>query len=241
MSARRRPARKSAGIGLSYAEQPTSSSSEDAEDALSDSGREGGAGATKGKRKVVGTLNEVLTHQHLVHNGASCLSSAKQFVSEPELRIQLPLEVACAMDAVLDLAKLDPETATRDDLDAFDKVVVQFELDNATAKTRHFWAGGHQWSYGSPGWEKLLRGLKVEADRNAKLKKPVAIEPPVVVCHVVHAGVWARPPLTGPSSASAKKRKRTSKGKGKSRLVVADSEKDEVDQPGSESWGSDSS
>jgi len=51
MSARRRPARKSAGIGLGYAEQPTSSSSEDAEDALSDSGREGGAGATKSKRK----------------------------------------------------------------------------------------------------------------------------------------------------------------------------------------------
>ena len=85
---------------------------------------------------AVGSLESVLRHQHASHNGATFISATKLFDCEPRQPISLPLEVSCVMSALLDLAKLDPGTATADDLDAFTAIVRAYEWENSPKHQR---------------------------------------------------------------------------------------------------------
>ncbi|BGP42488.1 hypothetical protein JCM10449v2_006493 [Rhodotorula kratochvilovae] len=162
---------------------------------------------TKG---FIGPLDAVLAHQHRAHNEASHLPSPKQFNGEPQLRLSLPLEVACAVGAVVEFTKIDPEKATLADLVRFDKLVAKYVWDNATSWKRNFYVGRWQ-NPQAPGWEDLLYAIKVEADRAAKAKPPLSLDPPVIVCHLRNASDWGRLPLEPPPEPPVREKKKKAK------------------------------
>lgn len=102
---------------------------------------------------VVGPLPLVLAHQHARHNQADCLSTTRLCADGPQFRIELPLEVVRAVDALIDLAKLDPATATRDDLVRFDRLVTMYEWTNTLSWKRH----AAHWPWTDQAWEDLVR------------------------------------------------------------------------------------
>ncbi|GAA5836571.1 hypothetical protein JCM9279_000428 [Rhodotorula babjevae] len=142
---------------------------------------------------AVGPLRWVLKHQHVWHNQADSLVGSRSFRNEPQLRIVLPLEVACTVDAVLDLAKLDPADATRDDLIRFNELVLRYEWDNPGGSWKR-----HVWNWRSrtlQGLKTLLNLIKLEAQRAAAAKPPHSLEPPVIICHLHDAGDWNKLPI----------------------------------------------
>ncbi|GAA5943003.1 hypothetical protein JCM3775_000229 [Rhodotorula graminis] len=159
-------------------------------------------------KDVIGPLRRVLDHQHEWHNQADSLAGPRSFSNVPQLRIALPLEVACAIDALIDLAKLDPADATRDDFVRFNKLVVRYEWDSPGASWKRHW-----WNYCSAysdrqGWHDLLLVIKLEAQRAAAAKPPYSVDPPVVVCQLSDSRDWDKLPLpkTPPKPANKKKR-----------------------------------
>ncbi|BGP42495.1 hypothetical protein JCM10449v2_006503 [Rhodotorula kratochvilovae] len=172
----------------------------------------------------IGPLDTVLAHQHRVHNDVSHLQLPEQFNGEPQLRLSLPLEVACAVGAVLEFTKIEPEKATLADLVRFDKLFAKYVWDNATSWKRNFYVGRWQ-NPRAPGWEDLLYAIKVEADRAAKAKPPLSLDPPVIVCHLRNASDWGRLPLKPPPEPPARKKK---KKKAKAPRVEQGAEGDEA-------------
>lgn len=90
--------------------------------------------------KWVGSLEDVLRHQHLVHNSRNCLESKElKDKSQPIVRLSASLEVACAISALLDLADLDPAPATGADLDNFEqRSVLWWEWENSRIGKRNY-------------------------------------------------------------------------------------------------------
>ncbi|GAA6036525.1 hypothetical protein JCM8097_003547 [Rhodosporidiobolus ruineniae] len=130
--------------------------------------------------KEVGTLFTVLQHLHQCHNYKDKLSSRltttpDQHAPSP-FHVRLPLEIACATSAMLELGNLDPNSAQTSDLTAASRRC-RWEWENSLTSKRYFYAG---WD---DGWKGLLRTLKREVDKGAKLKPPLALEPPVIVFH----------------------------------------------------------
>ncbi|TNY22863.1 hypothetical protein DMC30DRAFT_414738 [Rhodotorula diobovata] len=154
---------------------------------------------------VVGPLPLVLAHQHARHNQADCLSTTRLCADGPQFRIELPLEVVRAVDALIDLAKLDPATATRDDLVRFDRLVTMYEWTNTLSWKRH----AAHWPWTDQAWEDLLYTVKTEADRARKARPPYSLDPPVIECHLRDPSDWARLPLptVSPSPVQPSKKK----------------------------------
>ncbi|GAA5892407.1 hypothetical protein JCM8208_005814 [Rhodotorula glutinis] len=159
----------------------------------------------------VGPLEEVLRHLHARHNGATCISTAKHFNDEPRLPLSLPLEVSCAVSALLYLAKLDSATATAADLDAFNDIAKLYDWDNSPS--RKWFSATHRWS-SVKGWRDLLCAVKVCADRAAKRSPPQSLDPPIIACTLHDARDWHRLPIR-PSTPDAVPAKIKIKGKSK--------------------------
>lgn len=87
----------------------------------------------------VGTLQDVLQHQHLAHNSVSCLGK-KDIMADTQapIRLSAPLEIICTITALLDLAQLDPATATYADLDDFQRDIGWWVWENSATSTRYF-------------------------------------------------------------------------------------------------------
>jgi len=85
---------------------------------------------------VFGPLERVVQHQHEFHNNADALAGGRAFRNKPQLRIVLPLEIVCVLDAVMDLAKLDPSDAVSDDLVRFNRIVGMYEWENSVSPRR---------------------------------------------------------------------------------------------------------
>ncbi|GJN93479.1 hypothetical protein Rhopal_006536-T1 [Rhodotorula paludigena] len=66
----------------------------------------------------VGTLSDVLYHLHDVHDTPK-LSASKEVPASPQFRFSSSKAVQAAMHKVLELAKLDPETASKQDILSF--------------------------------------------------------------------------------------------------------------------------
>ncbi|GAA5896674.1 hypothetical protein JCM8208_004262 [Rhodotorula glutinis] len=143
---------------------------------------------------TVGPLRLVLAHLHEWHNGADSLDSLRALKQKPQPRIVLPLEVVCAVDAIIKLAKLEPAEATRDDLVRFDKLVRHLEWDNpGPSWKRQSW----NWRYGNmQTWEQLLYTIKTAAHRAATAKPPYSLEAPVILCELSDHRDWDKLPLS---------------------------------------------
>ncbi|GJN93472.1 hypothetical protein Rhopal_006529-T1 [Rhodotorula paludigena] len=121
----------------------------------------------------VASLVEVLQHQHRMHNGLSSLDAKSTLAPheiEPALRIELPLEVACAVSAIVELADLDSSTACLSDLDSFTDGVHYLEWENTTSVRSRFYT-----------WSSLVSHVRTEVHKAAKQKPPLSLDPPVIV------------------------------------------------------------
>ncbi|KPV74052.1 uncharacterized protein RHOBADRAFT_54617 [Rhodotorula graminis WP1] len=161
----------------------------------------GPAPATRSSRQAaaderaapVGSLEEVLRHMHAWHNGDTFIAKPKRFNDEPRLPVSLSLEVSCAVGALLDLAKLDPATATADHLDAFTAIVSEYLWDNSPSHKSF----PTMWRSRKPDktWLELLRAVKINVDRAAKLSPPESLDPPVIACTLRDPRDWSRLPI----------------------------------------------
>ncbi|GAA6054364.1 hypothetical protein JCM3770_003338 [Rhodotorula araucariae] len=128
------------------------------------------------RKGAIGTLIQVLQHQHDKHNIEDHISQPKRFAAAPEFRIELPLEIACAMSAVLDLVQLDPRTAGHKELERADRNVLYFEWENSPVTKRI--------CRGRPAWFYLcLCFVKYQGDKRAAMKPPLPLDPPCLVLH----------------------------------------------------------
>ncbi|GAA5903575.1 hypothetical protein JCM6882_002990 [Rhodosporidiobolus microsporus] len=123
----------------------------------------------------VASLADLLKHQHLAHNNEKQLGS-RDTTSPPDsppFRVHLPLEIACAMSAILDVGKLDPETAGRKELRRLDRAA-WLTWENSTTAKKHFYRGG---------WHALVMRIKRETDKAHKSRSPRSLDPPCIVLH----------------------------------------------------------
>jgi hypothetical protein len=100
-------------------------------------------GGSPGRDLFVGPLIDLLEHQHQEHSEFKYWYNENK-KEEPQLHFDLPLEVACAVSALVDLGDLDDD-ATKSDLDELDKKA-RWEWENAHCKKKHY-----------EGWRGLVR------------------------------------------------------------------------------------
>ena len=86
----------------------------------------------------VGPLVEVLQHQHRFHNSAAQLPAKAAKISYPPFRVSLPLEVACGIEALLELHHLDDSKAKKRHLDEASKKSAGYEWVNSGLLRHHF-------------------------------------------------------------------------------------------------------
>ncbi|BGP13385.1 hypothetical protein JCM10213v2_001304 [Rhodosporidiobolus nylandii] len=159
----------------------------------------------------VGELVTVLKHQHKLHNFDTHLSKplttsiAKDPASAKILfRVHLPLEIVCAVSAILELAEVDA-TAGRKELKKADDGG-HWEWANSTTHKRFAWR-----TEGALGLASLslptplpsltshllpdvlvqLHLIKRETDKANKLKPPKSLEPPEIVYHPLPDNHWS--------------------------------------------------
>lgn len=98
---------------------------------------------------AVGPLVDVLEHLHENHNAADTIQDKRRFGSAPEHHIKLPLEVACAVSALLEVNQLDPATAGVAELERAEEGVRRYEWENCSSSWRNF--------YPNKAWFDLVR------------------------------------------------------------------------------------
>jgi len=160
--------------------------------------------------KSIGPLVSVLEHLHEHHNSSDAIYELKASESPPNFHITLPLEVACAVTAILEVNQLDPSTAGAAELERAEKGVRDYVWDNHRPTRRNF-SGERAWydlvrlalspslslsrRVGPHADDPLLppscllrtqlHAVKKEGEKLARLKPPVYLDPPIVVMHPV--------------------------------------------------------
>ncbi|BGP42475.1 hypothetical protein JCM10449v2_006480 [Rhodotorula kratochvilovae] len=127
---------------------------------------------------AVGPLAYVLAHLHAQHNGANSIVEKRRAKGEPQFHVALPLEVACAVGALLEVNELDEATAGIKELDHADLAVKAYEWENRTSSHRRFAAAD-----GRRAWFDLLFTIKTQGAKLARMKPPLFLDPPVIVLH----------------------------------------------------------
>ncbi|GAA5852771.1 hypothetical protein JCM9279_003966 [Rhodotorula babjevae] len=133
--------------------------------------------AHRGRFGAIGPLVDVLEHLHRHHNQDDTVYGECGVGSKPQFHITIPLEVACAVTAILEVHQLDPSTAGVPELERADKGVHKYVWDNHSASRRNY--------SGKRAWFELLWAVKKEGDKLAHLKTPVYLDPPVIVMHPI--------------------------------------------------------
>ncbi|PRQ75976.1 hypothetical protein AAT19DRAFT_12998 [Rhodotorula toruloides] len=158
----------------------------------------------------IGPLVDVLRHLHISHNFDNSVQTAKALKKGPQFHIKLPLEVACAVSAILEVGDLDETTAGQKELHDLEHDVRTYgwEWENSTCAQRKYWS-----------WFRLLYKIKVESDKAARNKPPLALEPPCIVLRQWHFDL--------PPPGNDSDEEHAPRSTGRFRRVVSDSEEDE--------------
>lgn len=99
----------------------------------------------------IGPLLEVLQHHHRFHNSAPLpWPTAAVKASYPPFRVSLPLEVACGIEALLELHCLDDSKAKKHHLDEASKKSAGYEWVNSGLSRRYFSGKGAWWNLVRP-------------------------------------------------------------------------------------------
>ncbi|GAA5896508.1 hypothetical protein JCM8208_004218 [Rhodotorula glutinis] len=125
----------------------------------------------------IGPLVDVLKHLHEYHNKEFTILGQRPDKPQPQFHLSLPLEVACAVSALLEVNQLDPATAGLKDLERASKGVRKYVWDNRSSSWRNY--------TGERAWFDLLYTVKKEGDKLARLKPPIYLDPPVIVMHPI--------------------------------------------------------
>lgn len=107
-------------------------------------------------KNCIGPLVDVLKHQHLAHNFQNFVPNDKVLRAGPQFHINLPLEIACAVSALLELGNLDEATAGLYELRAYFDSVHSIEWENATCFKRKFRWRGKWFDLVRPSVQRLL-------------------------------------------------------------------------------------
>jgi hypothetical protein len=94
-----------------------------------------------------GSLQDIVAHQQRDHNAFEpSFQSQKELKAGLRFRFSKPLEVSCAIFALLEVGDLDPEGASLEDFNSLDGG--RYRWDNSRAKRKYFWK-----------WSDLVRPL----------------------------------------------------------------------------------
>ncbi|GAA5988853.1 hypothetical protein JCM10908_006199 [Rhodotorula pacifica] len=116
----------------------------------------------------IGPLPTVLTHLHMFHNKDQELPQRGPRATEPQLRVSLPLEVACGMAEILELHGLTDRQAELRHLDRASKLSQGYQWRNSNMTRYRF--------QGKKAWCDLLAWIKLEGDKLGKIG--LALDPP---------------------------------------------------------------
>ena len=94
----------------------------------------------------MGPLVEVLQHQHRLHNSNSFLPADAAKASYPPFRVSLPLEVACGIEALLELHRLDEMKAKKRHLVEVSKKSSGYKWVNSGITRRNFFGRHALWN-----------------------------------------------------------------------------------------------
>ncbi|GAA5864346.1 hypothetical protein JCM8547_005792 [Rhodosporidiobolus lusitaniae] len=120
----------------------------------------------------VGDLQSLLEHQHKEHGDFDYIWRSPLKHAVP-FHLALPVEVASAMSALLELGGFDDSTATEAELDDLEKKTSSFDWLNGHGQRKHF-----------QGWRPLLDTVYRESLRFAKMKPRRAMDPPCIACKI---------------------------------------------------------
>ncbi|GAA5852742.1 hypothetical protein JCM9279_003953 [Rhodotorula babjevae] len=125
----------------------------------------------------IGPLISVLEHLHEHHNYDTEIYEFRAREQQQPFHITLPLEVACAVTAILEVNQLDPSTAGVAELERAERGVRNYVWDNHRPTRRIF--------TDERAWFDVLHAVKKDGEKLARLKPPVYLDPPVIVMHPV--------------------------------------------------------
>lgn len=94
----------------------------------------------------MGPLVEVLQHQHRLHNSNSFLPADAAKASYPPFRVSLPLEVACGIESLLELHRLDETKAKKRHLVEASKKSAGYKWVNSGITRRNFFGKHALWN-----------------------------------------------------------------------------------------------
>ncbi|GAA5825901.1 hypothetical protein JCM11251_000046 [Rhodosporidiobolus azoricus] len=118
----------------------------------------------------IGSLPTLLEHQHSQHSDSMHRSSRPEKDASP-MHFSLPLEISCAMSALIELGDLDERTAGVEELDAMDQ------------SGSYVWENSHCGRKNYPGWRELLDAVYRESKRYSAMKPPRSMAPACIVYH----------------------------------------------------------
>ncbi|BGP17161.1 hypothetical protein JCM10213v2_005177 [Rhodosporidiobolus nylandii] len=128
---------------------------------------------TEGRTLFTGPLAALLEHQHAAHS--SELSQLKRLKKAdkhtPQIFIDLPLEVACAVTALIELGDLDDATAGVEELNEKDK------------RGRYEWENSQIWAKRFSGWRELLDAVYRASIKTARAGPDHCLPPPSIIYH----------------------------------------------------------
>ncbi|GAA6007232.1 hypothetical protein JCM10207_001554 [Rhodosporidiobolus poonsookiae] len=130
---------------------------------------------------AIGSLVEVLKHQHKLHNFVNEIKPTKKMLAStslPPFRVHLPEVVSSAMAAILDVGELDPETAGYPELSTLSQQG-WLSWENSTMAKKHFSSVN--------AWRELLCLVKRAAIKADKSKSRVPLDPP---CIELNPSTW---------------------------------------------------
>ncbi|GAA5948512.1 hypothetical protein JCM10213_003887 [Rhodosporidiobolus nylandii] len=126
---------------------------------------------TPGHTLFTGPFHALLAHQHAAHSSEfSRLKKLKEADKlTPQIFIDLPLEVACAVTALIEVGNLDDETAGVEELDEMDQ------------RGRYEWENTRIWAKRFSGWRELLDAIYRAATKAARAGPEHFLPPPCIV------------------------------------------------------------
>ncbi|BGP19110.1 hypothetical protein JCM10213v2_007197 [Rhodosporidiobolus nylandii] len=116
----------------------------------------------------IGSLVDVLRHQHAQHD-AFHSPSRKLAARGPQINLSLPLEVACATSALLELGGLNDKTAT---IKQLGRVQSTYTWENSHLHKKHY-----------RDWHGLLDAVYLESERYSRMRPPRNLDPPCIISH----------------------------------------------------------
>ncbi|GAA5892349.1 hypothetical protein JCM6882_003646 [Rhodosporidiobolus microsporus] len=121
----------------------------------------------------ISSFLSLLEHQHKEHASFDSKSKKEKRLG-PRFHTALPMEVACAVSALIEVGELDGETVGVEELD---------ELD--AGGWGYGWENSHKGKKRYETWRELLDAVFSESQRYARMSPPKSLDPPCIVYRAI--------------------------------------------------------